>query len=772
MSTKLQRFSFAFVLYLIVCVSTALFIEPFSFISFLGPIAGITTALVIFLGTSILLVTTAVVVILSSFLSWYFHLDINLAMVIITVLAIMLQSYWAKQLTLTEVYQQNWLQSRQALLTFLFKIGPLTAVVCASAILVVTMLDNKMLTGNLFYTFISSWSASTLFAIFFTPLLLLIQKPQQLSPLKRFFITFASSLAFIAIGLLFKVSQTVQLHERQNMFMQMKADIRQAVEQEIALAVSKLNSLSAFIKASEEVSSAEFNLFAAQISKEHSAIRALEWAPLVEHGQRARYEQQATSIMEQSYTAKMQIAKQREVYAPVRYVYPSLGNSIILGFDVLTNSTDVITMANIMASDDIIASAPVNLIQDDHSNPGVLFYLSVHDVGKHTEAPFINSSNYKQSLLGVVVAVVQFEDFFTQMSKLAKHDIDLFIEDVSSTEPYILFGMKLNNTNRHVEQLDLAIYSRHWRISFVDQQPWQMQQKSWQTWGMLFGATFGGMLFQLLILMMAAYSSELSAQVIRKTQELIISKDQSEKESTAKTNFLNTLNKELQTPLQAIHLFIEQLRTTQQKHQQVTINNIDLAQKNMSQLLDMVIDLSKIESGMLMVKSEPFDFHGFLVRIDDILKAQNMSKNSSITLLIDSSVPHFINSDELRIQQFLMALCECIHELYAMKNIRLTVKAHSHQLNTATLLFIFTGHDDEQIEIDTPFVDYISKDISQYSTQMAMVKEVCQLMKGDVSLGVTNSGEKILTAAITIIQTTNEQQLTYQADIFDDDRID
>ena len=39
--------------------------------------------------------------------------------------------------------------------------------------------------------------------------------------------------------------------------------------------------------------------------------------------------------------------------------------------------------------------------------------------------------------------------------------------------------------------------------------------------------------------------------------------------------FLNTLNKELQTPLQAISLFIEQLKKTQQQQQQVTINNID-----------------------------------------------------------------------------------------------------------------------------------------------------------------------------------------------------
>ncbi len=196
----------------------------------------------------------------------------------------------------------------------------------------------------------------------------------------------------------------------------------------------------------------------------------------------------------------------------------------------------------------------------------------------------------------------------------------------------------------------------------------------------------------------------------------------------------------------------------EQKKQQALISNIDLAQKNISKLLDMVVDLSKIELGELVIKYEPFDFHGFLTRIDEVLKAQNASKNRNITLLIDSSVPHFIIGDEIRIQQFLVALCENIHELYAMKNIRLTVKVHSHHLNTTTLLFIFTEHDDVRIENTAPFVEYISRDISQYSTQMAMAKEVWQLMGGDISLGITNSGEKILTAAIKINQTTNEQQ--------------
>lgn len=766
MSNKPQRFSLALVIYLIVCASTVFFLVPYSFISFIGPVAGITTALVIYVGTNVFLVTAVVVIAFSSFLSWYMKLDFSLAMVIITILAIMLQSYWAKQITLLEVAQQNWLKSRQDLLKFLFKIGPLTAIVSASAILVITMLDNKALGGNLFYTFISSWSGSVLFAIFFTPLLLLTQKRQQLTASKRFFIIFVSSLAFVAIGLLFKISQNVQLHNRYDMFEQVKTNIRQTIKQDVFLVTDKLNSLSAFIKTSEDVNLTGFNLFAEQIFQENSSIRALEWAPMVKHAQRDDFEEQAVHILERSYTGKLQLAKERETYAPIRYVYPSIGNQAVLGFDVFTNPTDVISMADVISSEKPIASAPINLIQDDHSNPGILFISSVHVAGTQQNAPIINS---QENLLGFVVAVVQFENFFSKITKHASSDIDFFIEDVSSAQPYILFGKQLSDSNRYVEQFYFNVYSRLWRVSIIEQHPWQMQQKNWQAWGILLGATFGGILFQSLILMMAAYSSELSAQVIRKTQELIIAKDQSEQESIAKTEFLTTLNKELQTPLQAINLFIEQLKKTEQKQQKVIITNIDLAQKNMVQLLDMVVDLSKIESGDLQLKSEVLDFHGFLERIDEILKAQNATKKRSITMLVDSSVPHFIISDELRIQQFLIPLCTSVFELYYIKNIRLTVKAHSHQFNMATLLFVFTGQGDENSEIKSPIEDYISKDIGQYSTQMMMVKEICQLMEGDLSLGVTHSGEMILTAAIKVTQTTNEQQQVYQAHFFGDD---
>jgi CHASE1-domain containing sensor protein len=749
-----------------VCLGTLLFIEPFSFISFVAPLAGVTTALIIFIGTQFLWIPIVVIIAFSAFLFWYLNVDINAAMIIISILAVILQSYWAKQLTLTKVYQQNWLKSRQNLLVFLFKIGPLTSIVSASSIVVITLLENEILNGNLFYTFMSSWAASVLFSIFFTPLLLLTQKRQQLSSSKRLFIIFSSSLAFIAIGLLFKISQNIQLHSRDDMFVQVKQEVEEAIRKEMTIATDAITSLSALMKTNEEVSLKEFNVFAEQIYQENSVVRALEWAPIIKHELRAQYEEKESPIMEMINTTNLRLAHNRNIYAPVRYVYPILDNRIILGVDVLTNSRNEVPIGKSMVNNTIFASAPIQLIQDEHANLSLLLIKAVRRGFDHDSNEEATTSN-NQELLGFVRVVVQFGGFFRKISTINVEGTSLFIEDISSVEPYILFGEQLNSKNRHVEEIYLDIHSRQWRISIYEHQPWQMQEKSWQAWGMLFGTTLGGIIFQLSILMMAAYSTELSAQVMRKTQELIISKDRSDNENIAKTDFLNTLTKELHAPLNAINLFTEQLEHIKRPDQNEIIHNITLAQKSMSQLLDMVITVSKIELGELTIQSKLFDFQGFLTRVDDMLKVKNIPKNRSITMLVDPSVPYFIFSDELRIQQLLITLCESSLALFAQENLRLTVKVRQQQQSNVTVMFIFTEHSQQVETVEAPFDDYISKDIALYSTEMAMIKELCQLMSGGLNLNLTNTGAKILTARINVIQTTNEQQQNYQARDFD-----
>ena len=319
MPNTFYHFLLTLIIFLCVCLCTLAFISPYSFTSFVGPAAGITSALVIFYGARIIPVIIIATLLYCSFLFFWLNLPVESSLVIITLLAFVLQGFWAKQLTYKEVNKQKWLKSRRVLLTFLLKVGPLNSLISAFSVIILTLLENKEFGDNLFFTFFSCWSGSLLFSIFFTPLFLLYQGRHQLSLSKRFFIMVASLLAVVAIALLFYISQNVQQHQRQVFFNKVKSRVVQKIQHEVALTSDKLNSLSAFIKVNREVTSNDFSLFAAQILQKISNVRVLEWAPAVNHRNRSVFEKNIKSIVEKNVEGSFQKAGDRNRYAPIKY---------------------------------------------------------------------------------------------------------------------------------------------------------------------------------------------------------------------------------------------------------------------------------------------------------------------------------------------------------------------------------------------------------------------------------------------------------------------
>ena len=769
MPTTLQNFFISLIIFLSVCACSYIFITPYSFNSFIGPAAGVTTALVVYFGAAIISAIIIATLMFSFFLYYWLELPIESSMVIIALLAFVLQGLWARQLTMTVVYRQKWLKSRRNLIIFLFKVGPLNSLIAAFTVIILTMLENQVFSENVLFIFASCWSSSILFSIFFTPLFLLFQGSHSLNTSKRIFIVVASLLAFAAIALLFNISQNFQQHQRIDVFNKVKMNVLHQIHQEIENTSDKLTGLAAFLRSNPYITRDQFDTYSASVLDEKSSIRVFEWAPLITHEQRTSFEDETGMINEKRSGLILDIAKTREQYAPIKYLYPSLKDEMVIGLDVLTNNRNTINMDYVAANSNIVASAPISLLQDEYEHLGVLFMLAIpKDVNKNSMKANLQSNHgTSNDVAGFAIAVMQFESFFQLISPSKKDNLALFIEDVTSNEPYVLFGKQFNDKLRYIDSTYINVNSRKWRVSIGEIEPWQLQSKNWQVWGGLFGATIGGVLFQMLILMMAVYSNELSAQVVRKTRELIIAKEQSDHQNKAKTNFLYTLTRDLQAPLQAIYHYTNQLSNSNMNERKKAINNIESAHNNMKKLLNMVVDLSKIELGEEVVNNKTFDFYGFINRTEAMLKASLIHQGKSITFLIDTQVPHFINSDELKIQQLLMAVCDEVHALYKLNNIRISIKTHYQNSKRAALFFVFTGHDDQITENNVPFDDYIAKDIALYSTEMAMAKDICHLMNGDANLALSGSGERVLTVSIIIEISSIDEQQEIQAQAFD-----
>lgn len=142
------------------------------------------------------------------------------------------------------------------------------------------------------------------------------------------------------------------------------------------------------------------------------------------------------------------------------------------------------------------------------------------------------------------------------------------------------------------------------------------------------------------------------------TNELAKAKQVAESANVAKTAFLANMNHELRTPLNVVLGFSRLMQDdplTPEKHR----GNLEIIKNSgiaLLQLINSVLDMSKIEAGLLNLESIDFDL-GIL--IDDVINMmQGFAEEKDIQLLFDrtSEFPRFVHGDELKIRQILINL--------------------------------------------------------------------------------------------------------------------
>ena len=168
--------------------------------------------------------------------------------------------------------------------------------------------------------------------------------------------------------------------------------------------------------------------------------------------------------------------------------------------------------------------------------------------------------------------------------------------------------------------------------------------------------------------------TESNLELQKANKELIIAKEEAEKASNIKSQFISTISHELRTPLYGV---IGTTDIIEEEHAELSnsphLKALKFSANYLLSLVNDILKVYKIEENKVVLEDNIFNLDDVIESIRESLETISRRHNNKIQVLVDSAIPEFLIGDKVRLSQIIINLMS--NSLKFTHNGKVTIKA-------------------------------------------------------------------------------------------------
>ncbi|MBR1750950.1 MAG: response regulator [Ruminococcus sp.] len=234
-----------------------------------------------------------------------------------------------------------------------------------------------------------------------------------------------------------------------------------------------------------------------------------------------------------------------------------------------------------------------------------------------------------------------------------------------------------------------------------------------------------------------------------------------EQANRAKTAFLSNMSHEIRTPMNAI-IGLDSLAIRNESLDDDTreyLTKIGDSARHLLGLINDILDMSRIESGRIILRKEEFSFRAMLEQINTMVMSQCEEKGLRYECKVTGGVSDYYIGDDMKLKQVLInILSNAIKFTEAPGSVTLTVQRAATYADQSTIRFIVKG---TGVGMEESFIPRIFESFTQENSiktnkygstglGMAITKNIVELMNGSIKVTSKKGEGSEFTVVVTL----------------------